>query len=129
MVAQPIHQNAAIVIERLGGDASNFAARRLTPKVAAVADLVLTMTKEHRDSVLKVVPHKLHRTFTLVEASRLVTLHGADNVDALANLRSQVADHDSLDIPDPIGRSLEVFASVGAQIAELLPPVLELCRL
>ena len=128
MVAHPIHRDAQPVLEKLGGDASNFAARRLTPKVAATADLVLTMTRAHRDSVLEVAPNKLHRTFTLVEAARLVSECGAQSIDALANLRSRLSEHNSLDIPDPIGQSPEVFAAVGAQIAELLPPVLELCR-
>jgi protein-tyrosine phosphatase len=32
------------------------------------------------------------------------------------------------EIPDPIGQSSEFFATVGSQIADLLPPILELCR-
>lgn len=36
--------------------------------------------------------------------------------------------NDVPDIPDPIGQSPDVFAAVGQQIADLLPPVLELCR-
>lgn len=128
VVAHPIHQDAARTLEALGGDSANFAARRLTQKVAGPADLVLVMTRAHRTSVLEVAPHKLHRTFTLVEAARLITKFGAQQIDALANLRSHVAADESLDIPDPIGQSPEVFAAVGRQIAELLPPVLELCR-
>lgn len=128
VVAHPIHQDAARTLEALGGDSANFAARRLTQKVAGPADLVLVMTRAHRTSVLEVAPHKLHRTFTLVEAARLITEFGVQRIDALANLRSHVAADESLDIPDPIGQSPEVFAAVGRQIAELLPPVLELCR-
>lgn len=86
------------------------------------------MTRAHRASVLEVAPHKLHRTFTLIEAARLVSEYGAHQIDALANLRPQLGSHDILDIPDPIGQSPEVFSVVGHQIAELLPPVLELCR-
>lgn len=128
MVAHPIHVDAALTLANLGGDPSKFAARRLTPKVAAAADLVLTMTRAHRTSVLEVAPHKLHRTFTLVEAARLITEYGAQQIDALANLRSQLAGDAPLDIPDPIGQSPDVFVAVSQQIAELLPPVLELCR-
>lgn len=128
VVAHAIHRDAAPTLEDLGGDASNFAARRLTRKVAATADLVLTMTRAHRTTVLEVAPHKLHRTFTLIEAARLVTEHGARQIDALANLRAQLAGDDDLDIQDPIGQSPEVFSAVGRQIAALLPPVLELCR-
>lgn len=128
VVAHAIHSDAAATLVNLGGDSSNFAARRLTRKVAATADLVLTMTRAHRTSVLEVAPHKLHQTFTLVEAARLVTECGAQQIDALANLRSQLAGDELLDIPDPIGQSPDVFAAVGQQIADLLPPVLELCR-
>lgn len=128
LVAHPIHRDAAATLKELGGDSSNFAARRLTRKVAGTADLVLTMTMAHRASVLEVAPHKLHSTFTLIEAARLVTEYGAHQIDALANLRPQLGSRDILDIPDPIGQSPEVFSEVGHQIAELLPPVLELCR-
>lgn len=86
------------------------------------------MTRAHRDSVLELAPHKLHRTFTLLEAARLVADCGAQHIDALANFRSRLAEHDLMDIPDPVGQSSEVFAAVGQQIADLLPPVLELCR-
>lgn len=86
------------------------------------------MTIAHRHSVLQVAPNKLRSTFTLTEAALLATSHGARRVQDLADLRSHLAAHESLDIPDPIGQSPEVFAAVGHQIAELLPPVLELCR-
>jgi protein-tyrosine phosphatase len=128
VIAHPIHQEAAVVLERLGGDASDFAARQLTPRIAADADLVLTMTKEHRDKVLELAPHRLRSTFTLIEAARLATTFGAQTVADLAELRPHVAADAVHDIPDPIGQSEEVFSTVGSQIAELLPPVLNLLR-
>ena len=128
MIGNPIHPDAALVLEGLGGDASNFAARQLTPKIAAGADLVLTMTRAHRDAVLELAPHRLHTTFTLTEASRLATDHHARTIRDLADLRPHLADLNPADIPDPIGHSPEVFAEVGAALAELLPPILELCR-
>jgi protein-tyrosine phosphatase len=33
-----------------------------------------------------------------------------------------------MDVRDPIGQSDDVFESVGAEIASLLPPILKLCR-
>jgi ATP-dependent Clp protease ATP-binding subunit ClpA len=38
VIGHPIHPSAAIILEELGGDASNFAARQLKPKIAAAAD-------------------------------------------------------------------------------------------
>jgi protein-tyrosine phosphatase len=72
VVGYPVQPNAALVLEKLGGDASGFAARQLTSRIASDADLVLTMTRAHRDAVLELAPHRLHRTFTLREAARLI---------------------------------------------------------
>jgi protein-tyrosine phosphatase len=123
-----MHPDAALVLEQLGGEASNFAARQLTSRIASDADLVLTMTRAHRDAVLELAPHRLHRTFTLSEAARLVSECNARNVADLAALRPQLAAHKTSDIPDPIGQGAEYFSMIGSQIADLLPPILELCR-
>jgi protein-tyrosine phosphatase len=128
MIAHPIHRDAALVLEKLGGDASNFAARQLTSTIASGADLVLTMTRAHRDTVLELAPRQLHNTFTLTEAARLASAYDARDIADLATLRPNLAAHEVSDVPDPIGRSAEFFAMVCAQIADLLPPVLELCR-
>jgi protein-tyrosine phosphatase len=128
MIAHPIHHDAALVLAKLGGDASNFAARQLTSRIAIEADLVLTMTRKHRDTVLELAPRQLHRTFTLSEAARLSSEFQAQSVADLAALRPQLAAHELSDIPDPIGQSAELHAKVGSQIADLLPPILELCR-
>ena len=124
----PIEPYAARVLEKLGGDPSDFAARQLTPTIAADADLVLTMTKAHRDDVLKLAPRQLHKTFTLRESARLVMECDARNVADLAAFRPRLAAQEPSDVPDPMGHNEAFFAMVGAQIADLLPPVLDLCR-
>ena len=128
MIAHPIHPHAAVVLEKFGGDAADFAARQFTPGVAAAADLILTMTKAHRDTVLELAPHRLHRTFTLSEAARLVSVHSAQNVADLAALRPQLLAHELSDVPDPIGQGAEFFATVGSQIADLVAPIVDFCR-
>jgi protein-tyrosine phosphatase len=127
-IARPIQEDAAAVLEKLGGEVSNFAARQLTSAIASEAELVLTMTMAHRDAVLELAPRQLHRTFTLWEAVRLVTDCSARNLADLAALRPHLAARELPDVPDPMGRSAEVFEMVGSQIAHLLPPILELCR-
>lgn len=127
MVGHPIHREAALVLQELGGSASNFAARQLTAKIASGADLVVTMTRAHRDAVLELAPHKLHKTFTLIEAARLVSECRAKTIKDLSALRPELSAHGATDIIDPIGRDADVFSKVGSQIAELLPPILELC--
>lgn len=128
VIGHPIHPEAAAVLERLGGDPSDFAARQLTGRIAAPADLILTMTRAHRDAALELAPHRLHRTFTLAEASRLISEHGARTVADLADRRSLLTSDETLDIPDPIGQSPDVFAAIGEQIAHQLPPMFEVCQ-
>ena len=128
MIAHPIQHDAALVLEKLGGEVSNFAARQLTSRIASDADLVLTMTRAHRDTVLELAPRQLRRTFTLTEAARLASAYNARNIADLAALRPNLSAQEVSDIPDPIGQSAEFFAMVGTQIADLLPPILELCR-
>lgn len=128
MIGHPIHPETVRVLEDLGGETSNFAARQLTPRIASDADLVLAMTRAHRDAVLELAPARLHRTFTLSEAATLAAEHGANSVADLAALRPHLAGWDLPDIADPIGQSADVFTAVGSQIADLLEPILRLCR-
>ena len=86
------------------------------------------MTSAHRDTVVELAPRQLHKTFTLSEAARLTTDFSARSVSDLAALRPQLARHQLVDIPDPIGQNREFFAGVGARIADLVAPILDLCR-
>ena len=128
VINHPVHRDAALVVEKLGGEVSGFAARQLTPKIASGADLILTMERAQRDVVLETAPRKLRRTFTLSEASKLIEAFDPTNVTDLAALRPQLSANAELDVRDPIGQGPEVFEAVGSQIAAMLPPLLELCR-
>jgi protein-tyrosine phosphatase len=127
-IGQPIEPTAAAVLGELGGKTSNFAARQITAGISMKAGLVLTMTKAHRDVVLELAPGQLRCTFTLAEASLLVTRLGVSRLTDLARCRSQLTADDVLDIPDPIGRGYALNMAIGRRIADLLPPLLELCR-
>ena len=128
VIGHPIHRDAAFVLETLGADTSGFAARQLTAKIASTADLTIAMTSAHRDIVLEAAPRQLKHTFTLTEASHLAAMEDAETLADLAGLRPRLSTKDKTDIPYPIGQSPEVFAAIGAQIADLLPPIMELCR-
>lgn len=127
MIGHPIHHEAALVIEKLGGDVSDFAARQLTARIASSADLVLAMTTAHRDAVLELAPSLLRTTFTLSQASRLASEYDARTIADLARLRPHLGTRDLSEIPDPIGQSAEFFATIGTQISALLAPIVELC--
>ncbi|WP_313901272.1 protein-tyrosine-phosphatase [Mycobacterium sp. SMC-4] len=128
VISQPIHPDAAIVLESLGGNASNFSARQLTPRIASAADLIVTMTRTHRDAVLELAPRQLHRTFMLNEAAQLIADYDPRDVADLAALRPQLDTSEVMDVPDPIGRDPDYFAAVGTQIADAIRPMIELCR-
>lgn len=128
VVGHSIHHEAASVLEKLGGDPSNFAARQFKPRIAVGADLILTMTRAHRDSVLELVPHKLNRTFSLGEAATLIADFGAQTISELAAFRPRLGQGEVPDVLDPIGQGPEVFSAVGSQIADLLNPILALCQ-
>ncbi len=128
MIGHSMHPESALVLAGLGGDPGGFVARQLSPKIAGDADLVVAMTREHRDTVLEQAPRQLHRTFTLTEIAHLVTQFEPGSVRDLAALRPQLTAGDAPDIPDPIGQTPDVYARVGAQIADLVAPVVDFCR-
>lgn len=127
VIGYPMHPEAARVLRDLGGDPADFAARQLNAKIAGAADLIVAMTREHRDAVLEIAPRQLRRTFTLTEISALTGGFDPADVAALAALRPHLRPEQVADVVDPIGQGPEVFDRVGAQIAELLRPVVEFC--
>lgn len=128
VIGHPVHELAADVLTRLGGDPTGFTARQLTPPIASDADLVLTMTTVQRRAVLELAPRQFRRTFTLGEAALLASTYGARSVADLATLRPRLPEHHPVEVADPIGLDLDAFEAVSQQIAALLPPVLTLCR-
>jgi protein-tyrosine phosphatase len=62
VIGHPVHAKAARVLVELGGDPADFAARQLKPAIATEADLVLAMTREHRDAVLEITPRRKSST-------------------------------------------------------------------
>ena len=139
----PMDPLAEAQLDRLGGSASGFAARRLVAGHVESADLVVTMTRTHRSAALAEAPAALRRTFTLLEAADLVQLvEGAGQAEtrptsptelvaAMAALRSQ-ARLDQYDVADPIGRSPLVHADVAdvitAAVDELVSALVESLR-
>jgi len=127
VIGHPIHPHAMAALEAMGGDPSGFTARQLTPRIASDADLILTMTRAHREIVLELAPRQLRRTFTLSEAARLATHDNAETIADLAALRPHLSPNDAPDVADPIGRDAPFHSAIAAQVANLLNPVLALC--
>ncbi|MCM6773213.1 low molecular weight phosphatase family protein [Nocardia sp. CDC159] len=115
---------AAQTITGLGGDAENFKARKLKPEMVERADLVLAMTEQIRDDVMKMVPAASARTFTLLEAHRIAKVSGARTIAEIDQARNDLALVGRENIADPVGLSAEKYCEVGDRIAEALVPLL-----
>ncbi len=139
VVGSAMHPDSAVVLEGFGGEPGGFTARQLTDGHVMDADLVLTMTRAHRKTVLALAPRALARTFTLREAADLVRILGddadlpaggfADRARALvremSNARSRRRPGEADDVADPIGKPIQAHQEAGDAIAEALIPVLD----
>jgi protein-tyrosine phosphatase len=131
--------HSAQALIELGGDPEGFASQQLIPRRAEEADLTLTMTAQQRHEVLKQAPRGLRRTFTLAEASALMSLMDdrdlrdvttfpierraaelAVHLNEARILRRTSRDDD---IMDPIGQPKRVHREVAATIADHLEPI------
>jgi protein-tyrosine-phosphatase len=139
VVGSSMHPDSSAVLETYGGAGEGFRARQLVRVHVAEADLVLTMTREHRREVLTLEPGALHRTFTLREAAALLALIDDDDVPpegtlperarALVGLLGRArplrrGDATADDIADPIDRPAEVHREAGELVAGALLPIL-----
>lgn len=109
----------AAELERLGHPYDGFAARQLTERMLAGADLVLTATKELRSRVLEEAPGALRRTFTVTEFAALAreaTGESPEELVADAARRRSSAQVEDYDIPDPIGGPSAVHREVADRL-------------
>ena len=68
----PMHPLSVEALDEHGYDAAGFEAHYLRPQILDGADLVLTMTREHRAACQRTTPARWKRTFTLNEFVELV---------------------------------------------------------
>ena len=124
------------IAARKGVSMSGFRAREVTAELISQAHLILTMTREHRSSIVQLVPAALRRTFTLREFARIIP-HVPAETDALPSQRwhSLVAlaqrhrrrpEHPSLDdVVDPYGCPNSVYEEMAAQLLPAVNRVLD----
>lgn len=137
VVDSAMHPHSALVLRGFGAEAGDFRARQLVERMAADADLTLTMTRDHRREVLRYAPRAMSRTFTLREAADLLRLAGdthpggADLGERGRALVKEMAAQRPLrhgdaddDVRDPIGHPADVHEEVAEMIVAALLPVL-----
>ncbi len=121
-------------------------ARYLVEPLLADADLILTMAREHRSHVVKMMPNRLRRTFTVREFARLASTLPSAQAQAAAEAAGDAprerfaavlqavndqrgitpASGEEDDVIDPYRRSRETYARSAA---ELTPALIEVERI
>ena len=133
VAGRPIDPHSAAALVELGGNPAGFRSRELTRELTEDADLVLTMTRDQRRTVLESTPHGLRRTFTLTEAADLLqradltglaflplTQRARELGRRLDAARAGRTRADGDDIADPIGQDEAVHREVADRVATAL---------
>lgn len=105
----PASENAVVALAEMGIGLTGHQARRLTPSIVDKSDLVLTMTRRHRQDVLAIVPAAEAKVFVLKEYVELFSDSSEGNPD----------------IADPIGGSLDVYRAVARELQESIQRLIE----
>lgn len=91
----PITKEAAETMKKEGIDISGFRSQRLSKELVDSADLVLTMEKSHKDTILSLFPQYAHKIFTLKEFAGKT---------------------ENIDISDPYGCGPEIYKLCAREI-------------
>jgi protein-tyrosine phosphatase len=140
LVGEPVSPPMAALIARSGAEPNGFAARQLTPAILRSADLVVTMTSEHRRDTVRLFPATVQRTFVLGELAHMLEPVHIREVTAFAGVSASTVERlratielakrhrtpgvdPAEDIVDPYGRSEAVYETSFAQIQAGLEPL------
>jgi protein-tyrosine phosphatase len=137
---QPIEEPLNAFLRSRGVDTSDFESRRLSARLLGLADVVVALTAEHRDEILRIAPAALKRTFTLLElaaaaeklrerAPEYARFSPADRWKEFARqaaiMRPSLnASLETIDIEDPYQRSREVFEKTAQTIEQSVDRIL-----
>jgi protein-tyrosine-phosphatase len=99
----PASPNAVDVMREKGIDISSHRSRRLSPELIEAADLLITMTRGHRDAILSAAPESAGKVF-------LLKSFGVSQCPA--------------DIYDPVGELTDVYRRVRDEIDAALPDLI-----
>jgi protein-tyrosine-phosphatase len=131
LTGEPMDDDTAAALRELGGDETEFQARRLDTDQIRRADLILTANRKHRATVVRLDAGAAKRTFTIREFARLAErLDPAylPDVDAATRLQAVVEevaanrgtvrpdDRADFDVEDPYGGPPSMHRRIVAQI-------------
>ncbi len=99
----PASPGAIEALREKGIDITGHYSRRLTPEMIRQADLLVTMTRCHRDAILEISPESAGKVFLL---------------------KSFGVAQCAADIYDPVGEALDVYRRVRDEIDAALPDLI-----
>ena len=133
----PTDEAVAAAAER-GVDIAGLRASAFVPDLADRADVVVTMTEEHKMEVLDLAPEAEPKTFTLKELVELLSeLPPPDPPVSREALLGRIAAANRIrrspgmepsvdsDVADPIGLSLEAYRATAWEIEHLVDGLIE----
>jgi protein-tyrosine-phosphatase len=91
----PPTPEATEIMKKEGIDISGFTSKRLSEELVDKADLVLTMEKSQRDTILSLLPKHAHKIFTLKDFA---------------------GEKENLDVSDPYGGGLKTYEACANEI-------------
>ncbi|HZK57033.1 MAG TPA: low molecular weight protein arginine phosphatase [Clostridia bacterium] len=104
---------AVEVLKEKGIDVMEHSSRLLTPELVEKADLILTMTSNHKRAILEICPEAGEKTYTLKE----YVLNHDDKSPYISDSNLEEINHD---IKDPYGRSVDVYRESAEEIEKYL---------
>jgi protein-tyrosine phosphatase len=143
---QAMTEQASALSRLYNGDPSQHQASQVTAERIKAANLIVTMTREHRAEVVSTVPRASRKTFTLRELDRLINTYRELEPEAWATPRgASAANLDTFfrevtsmrgfsrvpvslgddDIVDPYRRNQEVYDEAGKLISQSITQVAE----
>jgi protein-tyrosine phosphatase len=132
----PMDEAGAQALRELGGDGQGHLAQYLTESLIAEADLILGAEEAHRDTVLRLAPATMRRTFTMLEFARLgADVSPATSVGQANAVIASVAGRRGLvdavapgadDLADPYRRPMDQVRGCALQIAYAVDATLRL---
>lgn len=110
MEGYPASTNAREIMKEYGMD-DNHQTTRVNQELLAWADLVLTMTMNHKRVLVEQNLEFIDKIFTLKE---YIALKGNKNIDSVS----------SLDIIDPFGGDLKIYRQTAQELEKLIEELL-----
>jgi len=106
---------AVKVAEEQGLNLRDFRSKSIDPRLISEADIILTMTNEHKQQLLNLAPVAMDKIFLLKEL--------ADDIESKESVHNKHPS--SLEVSDPFGQPIEVYRACYNEMYEAIEKALD----